>query len=965
MSTPALTLLVGLIGVAAFVLALIAARGRVERRLAMRGVRRRPAETALVVFGSLLGTAIITGSLIVGDSLTSSVRAGAFTQLGPIDETVTAPGVEPLRRLRQALSGLESHPAVDGVVFGLRARGTVAARVGHDHAAVQPRVVLLELDFDKARNLGGDRQSTGLDEVATPAANHAVVSADLADELDVDAGGHISVFAYESSRRFEVSAVLPAVGLAGYSTGLDTRSFTAFLPPGTLADLAADAPHRLGASPPISLAFVSNQGDVLSGVEESTRVTQLIGDRLDALPEANVVTSKRDLLDAADQIGSRLSEVFLGIGAFAVIAGILLVVTVFVMLAEERRSELGIMRAVGMSRGSLVGAFLLEGTLYAAAAAAMGAILGIGVGAGIVQLAQAISGGPAGFTLDLRFSVQVSSVVGGLLIGLLISLMTIAATSARISRLNIIRAIHDIPDPPQTARRHAKLVAGGLTAAAGLLLTTGASSEGLGLLLGPALLAGGSAAVLSVALPVRPVITALGALVVAWGILAPTLVANAFRNADVAVFVAQGLVITAAAVAVLAANQSAIGWLIRRAVGGSASLVARLGLAYPLARPFRTTMTLAMYSLVVFMLVLVSVLSRVFGGQVEAFTTAEAGSYDLLVRSASTNPLPADAVRQLDGVRVVAPLRYAAFNVEFRAPGEPEYRRWFASGFDRHLLRVQPPALDRWLPRLATERAAWEHVRGDPSTMIVSSLFLQEGGSPQQVEVGDVIEIRDPVTGVMGDRRIVAVMKGGFAFSGAFMSAQSLTSVLGPRAPANRLYVALDEQANSQQIAARLEQRHIRNGAEARTFHAIVADRQQQNLQFFRLMQGYLVLGVLVGIAGLGVIMVRAVRERRRQIGVLRSIGAQASTIRRALMLEAGFVALQGTLIGASLATATAYQLIANAAALGGIDVGFIFPAAEIALLLAIILTMSVLAAAWPARQASRVPPAVAARTAE
>ena len=43
--------------------------------------------------------------------------------------------------------------------------------------------------------------------------------------------------------------------------------------------------------------------------------------------------------------------------------------------------------------------------------------------------------------------------------------------------------------------------------------------------------------------------------------------------------------------------------------------------------------------------------------------------------------------------------------------------------------------------------------------------------------------------------------------------------------------------------------------------------------QIFQLFQGYLALGLIVGIAGTAVVMVRAVRERRSQIGTLRALG--------------------------------------------------------------------------------------------
>ena len=91
---------------------------------------------------------------------------------------------------------------------------------------------------------------------------------------------------------------------------------------------------------------------------------------------------------------------------------------------------------------------------------------------------------------------------------------------------------------------------------------------------------------------------------------------------------------------------------------------------------------------------------------------------------------------------------------------------------------------------------------------------------------------------------------------------------------------------------------------------------------FMRLMQGYLGLGLLIGIAGLGVVMVRAVRERRRQIGMLRAMGFPAAVVRRAFLLEASFVAVQGIVIGIVLGLVTAWQVMTNSDAFGsqGLD---------------------------------------------
>ncbi|MBW3664346.1 MAG: ABC transporter permease [Actinobacteria bacterium] len=964
MTTAALLVLGGLAAVAAALIAITAARHPAARRLGIRSARRRPTETALVTLGALLGTAIITGSLVVGDALESSLQAGAFTQLGPVDETVTAPGADALPGLREALSGLEQRRGVDGVAFGLRSRGTVATGIEGGDPMVQPDVQLLEVEFDEARELGDDPATTGLGAAPTPAEGAVAISNDLAEELGVGVGDHITVFAYGQSRSLEVDSVLPRTGLAGYSTDLDARSLNVFLPPGTIQQLAADATEA--ASPPISLAFVSNQGGVLSGVERTDQITELLEERIEGLPQAEVVASKQRLLDAAEETGAFAEEIFLGIGAFAVIAGILLLVNVFVMLAQERRTQLGIMRAVGMQRTELVRAFVLEGSIYAAAAAVLGSAAGIGVGAAIMRLARGLSIG-GGSTPELRFAADPTSVVGGLLVGLLISLATVLATSVRISRLNIIRAIRELPEPPRPPRPVLRTVIGVLAVLLGGAVTVAGLSAGAGsaLFVGPAVLAAGIVALVSPLTGRRPAVTVLGLLVVVWGVVVPTLFPDVFRNADVVVFVLQGLVITGAAVVVLARNQDVVGRLVRRVAGGRGSPVARLGLAYPLARPFRTTMTLAMYALIVFTLVLVSLLAQVVGAQPDVFADAESGGYDMLVTSSPSNPLPADAARQIDGVVSIAPLRHASRTVEFRAPGQAEFRRWFASGYDRRFLRAEPPALDRWIASLPDENAVWKHVLDHPSTMILDAQFLEQAGSGQSVQPGDTIQVRDPLTGAQEQRKIVAITKSGLALSGAFMSEDSLVSILGSRLPTNRLYVAVDEQANPRQIASTLQQQHISHGVQAQTFRSIVAERQQQNRQFMRILQGYLMLGLLVGVAGLGVVMVRAVRERRQQIGLLRSVGLQPQTVGRSFMLEASFIALQGIVIGSLLGCATAYQLITNAGAFGGLDVRFQIPWLQIALLLGVTLLASTAAAAWPARRASQIRPAVALRTLE
>jgi putative ABC transport system permease protein len=166
-------------------------------------------------------------------------------------------------------------------------------------------------------------------------------------------------------------------------------------------------------------------------------------------------------------------------------------------------------------------------------------------------------------------------------------------------------------------------------------------------------------------------------------------------------------------------------------------------------------------------------------------------------------------------------------------------------------------------------------------------------------------------------------------------------------------------------LASALQGQFLSHGLVATRIRLAVEQNFTANRGFFQLMQGFIALGLLVGIAGLGVMMVRAVRERRRSIGVLRALGFQARTVEAAFMTESLFVTLEGVIIGAGLSILTTYLLFKNYAMFRTAGGGFSVPWMAIAVLVAVATGASLLATVWPARQASKIRPAVAIRIAD
>src|SRR6266513_3010622 len=101
-------------------------------------------------------------------------------------------------------------------------------------------------------------------------------------------------------------------------------------------------------------------------------------------------------------------------------AGVLLIFLIFVMLAAERRPEMGMARAIGTQRRHLVQSFVYEGAAYDVAAAAVGALLGVGVSFVMVRV---VGRAFQSEGLSLGYSITARSLVIAYALGVLLTLI--------------------------------------------------------------------------------------------------------------------------------------------------------------------------------------------------------------------------------------------------------------------------------------------------------------------------------------------------------------------------------------------------------------------------------------------------------------------------------------------------------------------------------------------------------------
>jgi putative ABC transport system permease protein len=222
------------------------------------------------------------------------------------------------------------------------------------------------------------------------------------------------------------------------------------------------------------------------------------------------------------------------------------------------------------------------------------------------------------------------------------------------------------------------------------------------------------------------------------------------------------------------------------------------------------------------------------------------------------------------------------------------------------------------------------------------------------------VEVRDPSTGTELTLTVIGVFDDSVPWEMAgITTSQRALAPLGDRAQPTTFWFGLAEGADPDAVATALESAFLESGVEAQTLQDRLDEAVASSWTVNRLIQGFIGLGLVVGVVALGVVSARAVVERRQQIGVLRAIGFQPGMVRLAFIAEASFVSLAAIAVGCGLGLITAYNVVSYMGAQQ--DVALTVPWVNLAVITAVYLA-SVASTLIPAIRASRVYPAEALR---
>ena len=309
-------------------------------------------------------------------------------------------------------------------------------------------------------------------------------------------------------------------------------------------------------------------------------------------------------------------------------------------------------------------------------------------------------------------------------------------------------------------------------------------------------------------------------------------------------------------------------------------------------------MTFAMFTLVVFTLVVGTTTTGAFVsafGHVESFS----GGFDVRAGTSSSSPVHDMATtlqhtRGIDpkAVRVVGSQSYLP--IEVRQVGAAKYVDYPIRGLDDTYIRNTTYELGSRATGYDSDRAVWEAVRTGTNLAVVDANIVPHRRNWNFGSITDLrltgffaedetfapvpLDVRDPETGRRMRVTVIGTLRDNAPYEAAGIStSQHTLASFGERAQPTVYYIGLSPGVDAERFAEQLESAFLANGLVADSYAKVVKDAVAASELIDRLVLGFMGLGLVVGVAALGVIAARSVVERRQQIGVLRSIGFQAS----------------------------------------------------------------------------------------
>lgn len=1046
--------------------AILALTNPIFFKIGVRNIPRRRTQMLLIVFALMLSTTLLSSMLASGDVINAAVQSVAVYNLGQVDETISGGhgdlGYFPDGIYYRLSRRFNDDPNIQAMAAALVEHNLLVA--DYTSRQVRSKVTALAILPGSETHFSGmldDRNQKTRWLISQLGPNEIYLNHTAAILLNAHAGDNIYLYSQRwSGKRYpmHVKAIVTDGGLIGQSPYVlsPLRTFQ-------LIENHTDDINQI---------FVANTGkpndpaiaDLVSSLFRDNLPRDV---RVDQVKQSGVQFSQK-----AQEIFVRIFGLF---ALFALAIGLLLIFLIFVLLAAERRVEMGMARAIGVQRRHLILMFLFEGFVYDLGASAVGLAVGIGLGAvGVLLLGPIL----ARFGFPLSLTLQTHSLVIAYCLGVIFTFVSVLLSSFVISRMTIVDAIRNLAEQRRSytlgelilqvfglirlgflaiflrrLHRASQLLIGQLPEMLARLLFTLISLGFLPLLLGywlmqfgleNAQIAAFSLGLSAILLGAGLLIRSIAELLVSWFYRGSNNIGRFYRarrrieglfaalvgialcaywalpfdvlaqfglprfTGGIEIFFVAGIMMVLGTVWALVANAE---FLLRPLLALNAgfstfNVLTRLASSYPLHQRLRTALSIIMFSLVVFAMTVMAVITNAMQNTYVDINT-QTGGYDIQATAYFKSLPDLHTALTKNGIN---PADFSAIGISTStavgiiqpSASAPEWQIYPAQVISGSFLNGMGVHLTARAKGFASDAAVFKALQTHPDYALIDSNALPFKPAVVNAEVNDPNvplpadigasnlppgydssntyamsgvyqgDTNFPATPVwITDTQLESSTKvtvigvvdnsdqshfGLYIPSGA--STQLQRDAVGQSPEAQTYYFKVAPGQDKRALAQALGSAFLDNGLETTVLEDEIWQVRGPRILLSQVLLGVVGLTLLLGIAALAITGTRAVVERKQQIGMLRAIGCGQRLIQGAFLLESFLVGCLGSVLGVVLGLILSSNIFA-ANFFEKYQTGLVFtvPWDQLGLIVGVALLASLLAALLPAWQSGRISP--------
>lgn len=237
-------------------------------------------------------------------------------------------------------------------------------------------------------------------------------------DLDVEARNKVIVLGHDTAQtlfslinpvgqnvqvngdNYKVIGVLPQKGSSSGSSG------------DSLMIIPFSTAQRLNGNTGIKSVYVSAK-DENSIDQAALELKIFLGELFPNKSDYYTVSTAKDLMDTLTQVSGTMTTMLGGIASISLIVGGIGIMNIMLVSVTERTREIGIRKAIGAKRWSILSQFLIEAIVLSALGGIIGIVLGLGVGRLVEKFAaMAVSTSVPIILLSFGFSILTGVIFG-------------------------------------------------------------------------------------------------------------------------------------------------------------------------------------------------------------------------------------------------------------------------------------------------------------------------------------------------------------------------------------------------------------------------------------------------------------------------------------------------------------------------------------------------------------------------